>query len=276
MNPILLHLLILWAVVVAVVGTIYLLIRRGAKFKALEYAGIFGFVGAAFGVVIGLTTFFASSHYSDFRQAAQTEATDVSQVSALSGSFPVRDGVLLRRQLYCYATDVIDDEWTRTDGEGAPSVDARQQAGYFILLHVGQGEPNPPSWYSNAMGAALDAGVERQDRLLLAEPHIPTLLWILIYVGAALIVVYSFFFHASSRKQFLWMLAAVVLMLSAVVGVLAGLDTPTQSVFGLDPTAMELQRDVIEPDVNPKGVDPTEFCANVPSPRLRTLPATPG
>jgi hypothetical protein len=126
------------------------------------------------------------------------------------------------------------------------------------------------------MGAALDTGVQRQDRLLLAEPHIPTLLWLLIYVGAGVIVVFSFFFHITSRKQFLWMLAAVVLMLSAVVGVLAGLDSPTQAIFGLDPTAMERQRDVIGADANPTGENPTVFCASVPTPAVRTLPATPG
>src|SRR4051812_7323434 len=159
MGSILLHLLILWAVSFAVVGTIYVLARRGIKLKPLKYAGIFGFVGAAFGVVIGLTTFFASNHFSDFRLAAQTEATDISQVFALSGSFPVREGVILRRQLYCYSTDVIDHEWTSTNGEGSPVVDARQQAAYFILLRVGRGHPDPTAWYSDAMGAALEAGV---------------------------------------------------------------------------------------------------------------------
>src|SRR3954466_8438327 len=120
MNPMLLHLLILWAVVAAVLGTIFLITRGGMEFEGLRYAGIFGFIGAAFGVVIGMTTFFASQHYADVRKAAQQEATSLGDVAALSRSFPRREGQALRDQLFCYATEVIDQEWTAADPEGTP------------------------------------------------------------------------------------------------------------------------------------------------------------
>jgi hypothetical protein len=85
-NSVLLHLLILWAVVAVVLAAIYGSRRGGIEFEGLKYAGIFGFVGAAFGVVIGMTTFFASQHYAEVRQAAEHEAT------ALGANLPLPQG----------------------------------------------------------------------------------------------------------------------------------------------------------------------------------------
>jgi hypothetical protein len=188
MNSVLLHLLILWAVIAVVLATIFIVTRRGVKFQGLRYAGIFGFVGAAFGVVIGMTPSSPRSTH-------------------------------------------------------------------------------PESWYSDALRASLDAGEQRQDRLLLTQPQIPTPLWILIYVGAALIVVFAFFFDLSSRTQLAGMVLAVTLMLTAVLGVLAGLDSPTEEPFGLEPKAMEAERALLAVDVDTHGQSPAAFCAALPVPK---------
>jgi hypothetical protein len=267
MNSVLLHLLILWGVIAVVLAAIYASGRGGVQFEGLKYAGIFGFVGAAFGVVIGMTTFFASQHYADVRQAAEHEATALGDVSALSGSFAPREGALLRQQLYCYATGVIDQEWTKTDGVGAHTVDERQAAGYFLMLRIGRQDPKPETWYSDAMRAALDTGEQRQQRLLLSQPQIPVPLWFLLYFGAGLIVLFAFFFHLEKRAQLLGMILAVSLMLSAVVAVLSGLDSPTQGPFGLKPKAMEAERALVIQDIDTGGQSATAYCANLPLPQ---------
>jgi hypothetical protein len=97
-NDVLLHLLILWLVLGPVLAAIFIVKRR-------------------------------SEHYSSVRQAAEHEATALGDVVALSGSLPAREGHLLRQQTFCYATDVIDPEWSRTDGVGSPSLEGRERAG---------------------------------------------------------------------------------------------------------------------------------------------------
>lgn len=266
MNSVLLHLLILWAIVAVLLGAIFVATQAGLTFAGLKYAGIFGFVGAAFGVVIGMTTFFASQHYADVRKAAQSEATSVGELGALSGSFPRAQGQRVREQLFCYATDVIDQEWSTTHGEGAPSVTGRERAVYLVLLRIGRTDPELDTWYSDAVRAALDIGEQRQDRLLLSQAQIPLLLWILIYLGAAIIVVFAFLFHLSGRVQLGGMLVTVVVMLTAVVGVLAGLDAPTEEPFGLNPVALERERELLAPDIDTRGAGAGAYCANLPAP----------
>ena len=237
MNSVLLHVLILWAVVAVVLGLLWLLRKLGVSLAPLPGAGVFGFIGAAFGVVVGLTVFFASQHY--------TEATQLATIDAVSGAFPARAGSLLRRDLYCYVTDVIHDEWPAMGGgddRGSPKVDARLDALYGDLVRVGRPNvPAPSYWYSSAVTAGVTAGQDRGHRLLLgARAQIPDALWGLIYVGAALMVVFAVFFHLAGRRQLVWMTAAVIIMLTALTGVLAALDHPTERPFGIGPRAMRV------------------------------------
>jgi hypothetical protein len=271
MNSVLLHVLILWAVVAAVIAVLWLAGRARGGLQGLPYAGIFGFIGAAFGVVVGLTTFFASQHYAAVRSAAQSEATDMTTIVAMSGAFRPQDAAAMRRQLYCYATDVVDDEWPRMragkDG-GSPEVEARIRAVYLELLRIGRpNAPQPTNWYSSAVDAGVHVAQDRQQRLLLgARPQIPNDLWVLIYVGSALMVVFSFFFHKEGRRQLVWMTVAVVVMLTAITGVLAGLDHPTLAPFGVQPDAMRREQARLGEALGIPAARASGLCARLPTP----------
>src|SRR4051794_30681654 len=253
MSPVVVHVLILWGVVVASVAALWAVGRVGLQIKELPFAGVFGFVGAAFGIVLGMTTFFASQHYANLREAAQSEATTLGNVAAMSGSFAPKQGNALRRQIYCYATDVINEEWPEMGSHerGAPIVERRQRAAYLLLLQVGHSEPRPVTWYANAVGGSLRVGEDRQRRLLLSQPQIPGNLWILIYVGAALTILFTVFFHLKSRRQLGGMMAAVIVMLTAITAVLAGPDAPTGGPPSLQPGANRAAQQPPPPGVVP-------------------------
>jgi hypothetical protein len=269
MSAVVVQVLILWAVLAAALGTLWLLKRLGVALAPLPYAGVFGFIGAAFGIVIGLTTFFASQHYASVRTAEQMEATQLATLVAMSGSFPARSGLFVQRETYCYVTDIIDREWPamqRGDEQGSPQVDGRLQALYQELLRVGRMNPQPSTWYSNAVTAGIYVGQDRAKRLLLgARGQIPYALWGLIYFGAGLMAVFAVFFHMGSRRQLVWMTVAVVVMLSVLTGVIAGLDHPSQRPFGLSPNAMRVLQVRLADGLGLGGTDPLVFCRAVPT-----------
>jgi hypothetical protein len=269
MNAVVVQVLILWAVLAAALGTLWLLKLCGVGLAQLRNAGVFGFIGAALGIVIGLTTFFASQHYASVRTAEQQEATKLATLVAMSGSFPARSGLFVRREIYCYVTDIIDREWPamqRGDERGSPQVDGRLQALYQELLRVGRMNPQPSTWYSNAVTAGIEAGQDRGTRLLLgARGQIPNALWGLIYFGAGLMAVFAVFFHVESRHQLIWMTVAVVVMLTVLTGVLAGLDHPSQRPFGVGPNAMRVLQVRLADVLGLRGTNPLEFCRTVPT-----------
>jgi len=266
MGSVLGYVLILWGAVV-VAGAVVLVLRRTGVMDAppRTIAGV-NLIGGAYGVVLGLMTFFASQHQSNFRGAAQDEATALGQGFVMAASMPPRDARAARSQEYCYAQAVIDREWPlmgRGDARGAPVIEAREASVYTILHRVGLDQPRPKVWYQNAVSAALDTGRDRLKRLQLSEREIPDGIWVLIYFGAVLLLVVIAWYHFTMRKQGIALLTITVLMLTAVVAVLSGLDTPARGAFKIEPTAMKQVRDLMGKDLGVR--NPTAFCAALPA-----------
>jgi Protein of unknown function (DUF4239) len=269
MNSVLVHLLILWGVVALAVAVLLLAPRLGLELREVRHGGVFGFVGAAFGIVLGMTTFFVTQHYADLRTAAQREATSLGDVVAMTSTFPTRDRIAVSAQAYCYATDVIDREWPNMahDENGATIVDGRQRAIYLELLKVGRRHvPRPTNWYWNAITSSLEGGDARQQRLLFSQPDVPSVLWILVYVGSGLVVLFAYFFHRESPKQMAGMLAAVVVMLTAIVGTLGALDAPTEEPVALKPEAMHAEQELLAQVVHVNPENAARFCRALPTP----------
>src|SRR3954447_5702025 len=181
------YVLILWGVVAGAGAVIFVLRRTGVMAEPPRTIAGINIIGASYGLVLGLMTFFASQHQSAFRDAAQDEATAVAQGYVMVRSVPAGDVRVARSQEYCYAEDVIDREWPemgRGNAKGDPAVDAREAALYGILLRAGLDTPRPRVWYQNAVSTALDAGQDRLKRLQQSERQIPDGIWVLIYFGA--------------------------------------------------------------------------------------------
>jgi hypothetical protein len=272
MGPVFGYVLILWAVVV-VAGLVIFVVRRLGWMGSLSTEVAVGFIGGAYGILLGLLTFHGLQHVNSFRDTAQDEAAEIAQASALTGAFPPREGAAARRQLYCYASDVIDRDWpAMAQGvkKGAPIVERRESALYGILLQVGRGNARPANWYDKALAASLQAGKDRLRRLLLSQRQIPAGMWALIYIGAMLMLVLIAWYHSSSRRQATAMLGASILMLTAIVAVLAGFDAPANAPFEVKPAAMEQTRDLMGAQIGAIA-DPTGFCRALPAPPPTTL-----
>src|SRR4051794_3378074 len=268
------HILILWAVIAVTVGVIAL-IARGRTLHPPHGSGAIRFSAAAFGVILGLTTFFATGQVSSLTEAAQAEASSVGDLVVTSGSFPLPIGSEVRRQTFCYANDVIEDDWpAMKDGRefGSRRVEARESAIYAAVQRAAHTRPEP-STLNTAVSSGLELGRQRERRLLLNQPQIPTELWVLIYVGSFIIFIFVFFDQIgyedkrASRAERSWTSLGVVLMLSAVIGVLAHLDRPTADPFGLQPKAMRHELQVIATSIKGDTSNPKAFCRAVPVPR---------
>ena len=267
MGPVLGYVVILWGVVV-LAGLVIFVVRRLGWMGPLSREVAVGFIGGSYGILLGLLTFHGLQHVTSFRDVAQDEAAEIAQASALTGAFPLREGSAARRQLYCYATDVIDRDWpAMAHGvkQGAPIVERRESAIYDILLQVGRSHPQPLNWYDKGFDASLQAGKDRLKRLLLSQRQFPAGMWVLIYMGALLMLVLIAWYHWSSRRQAVAMLGASILILTAIVAVLAGFDAPANAPFEVRPTAMEQTRALMERQIGTIA-DPTAFCRALPAP----------
>jgi hypothetical protein len=154
-------------------------------------AGILGVLGTMFSVVLAFVIFLALQSYQRARAESAVEAVAVTELHGIALFFPESSGRLLQSDLVCYARAVIADEWPamkaghdsdlvqswidrlHRDVGAAVLSDARQDAAYA-------------QWFDEE--AMRRDG--RRGRLVEAVPFVPLPLWIVLGLGATLVVSY--------------------------------------------------------------------------------------
>ena len=221
--------LILWAVIALAIALSVLVHRWRKSEDSPEFQVVLGFVGSAYGLLLGLLVVFAVGHYSDTRREAQKEASSLVALWDTLDSYPPETRDAVHHDLICYMRAIVAKDWpamergsrfedpsTLTYGDrvraairGLPLDDDRQRAAY-----------------GRASSLISDAGASRQQLLFFTEPEVPTVLWVLIYVGAFILVFLLGTHYADRPRGRLAALGSAAALLTVVVAVLTMLDNP--------------------------------------------------
>jgi hypothetical protein len=244
MGAVVVHILILLVVMAA--GLLAGWLHRRARPEPAngEFGASLAFIAASFGLLLGLLVVFATTHYSDARTATQTEATAFVSLFDDLGPLSPAVGEPLQHDVVCYARSIVADDWRQMEvGSDVEAVQTRD-AGDRMRLGIGELPASPAA--SAASAKLTEAGAARQQLLFLARPAIPTLLWVLIYLGAAVLVFLTAADLVARKETVIAGLACVVLMLTVVVGVLASLDRPFSPLARVEPTALKSALSLVE------------------------------
>lgn len=238
----------------AAIGVLFLVRRRaphGGYFVEVGRAsGVFGVLGTAFAVILGFVILLALQSYGNGKQKAGQEAVAVTQLHRTTAFLSDPTGAQLRDQLACYGRAVISDEW-RTMNNGDES---RLVEGWLDTMAATVASLSPREGRESiAYGHWFDQDAERREgrrgRLAEAQPFVPPLLWLVLALGAALVVGYVLVF-ADPRERFAvqaLMTGAVTAMVISGLLIVGFLDTPFDDRSGsIRPTEMERTLQLIE------------------------------
>lgn len=239
------HVLIIWGLVVLALAVAYLVERRRKRKpggEKPEYAVALGFVASSYGVLLGLLVAFGSNHYSDVRKQAQDEATTLNALyDSVSVYAPqVRDPA--EHDVLCYMRSIRDDDWPSME-RGNPLQSPRALLyGDRLRARVrtlpSMGTHGESSAYGRAQGLLTDADRSRQNLLFATQSGIPTVLWVVIYVGAFLLFfLIALHYHGRPAGRFV-SLGAVVVLLTVVVSVIGILDQPYGAAARVQPRGL--------------------------------------
>src|SRR5215831_3126495 len=236
------------AVAVSIAVTLMLLVRRfaapaGGIFTDTDRAaGVFGVTGTGFAVLLAFVIFLSFSSYDRAREKASVEAVAVSQLFRTANLFSPDARRQLHGELICYARAVIHDEWRTMRDERASSVVDDWQARIDgtvdgMQLHGDKQRLGFDHWF--------DQSAERQEgrrgRLAEAKPLVPDIVWLALFLGGGLIIVYMCFYADPTEPVFVQalMMVAVTTMVVAGLLVVRFLDRPYTNASGsIKPTAM--------------------------------------
>jgi hypothetical protein len=225
-----------------------LLVRRGAPDGSYFHdgdraAGVFGVLATGFAVLLGLIVVLAFTSYDDSRAGAETEAITVAQQYEVAHLLPSPQGRRLAAELICYGRSVVHEEWPRM--ENGTQADAMNPWGVALFRTLRAIEPRTASQeaaYSKWLDQRLDRETARGTRIHGASGVIPTPLWIVLFVTAALIVGFMMFFADSGERAIVQaaLIGTVVAVMAATLLVIDFLDNPYRPGTGnLRPVAME-------------------------------------
>jgi hypothetical protein len=234
------------AVVAVLAVTAMLLVRRqapeGSYFEDGDRAaGVFGVLATGFAVLLGFVVFLAFESYDTSRTGAETEAQVVQQQFETAQLFPAAVRGRFSGELVCYARAVVHREWPRmesgtlTDGYNPWSV---------VMFHTLKTVEPRTAAEQAAYGKWLDQRTDREsaraDRTHGAEGVIPTPLWVVLFLSAAIIFVFMLFFADSNERALVQatMMGSVAIVLTSTLLLLWFLDNP-YGASGLRPVAME-------------------------------------
>jgi NADH:ubiquinone oxidoreductase subunit 6 (subunit J) len=224
------HVLILWGVIGAAAAVSVLVNRRRPPEAAPEYQSALTFVGAAYGLLLGLLVVFAVGHFNDVRNQAQQEASSLVTLFDTASVYPPETSYPVQHDLVCYMGSIVHDEWPSMERGGL--LEAPRTLGFGDRLRADlrtlpANGPAQGTAYGRAATLIGDAGGSRQRLLFLEAPEIPTALWVVIYVGASLVfLLLAVHTYASRPAGRLWALGSVAVLMTVAVAVLAMLDQP--------------------------------------------------
>ena len=223
------HVLILWGVIAAAALLAFVVHRRRTRDEAPEYSSALQFVGAAYGLLLGLLVVFAVGHFSDVRHESQQEASSLVALHDTVSVYPPETRDPIQHDVICYMRSIVDDDWPsmeRGRDLGTPRTLAlgdRVRAG---VRNLPSGDPMQGSAYGRAGTLITDAGQSRERLLFFTQPEIPAALWVVIYVGAFLVILLLGVHYATRPSGRVAALGSVAVLMTVVVGVLGMLDQP--------------------------------------------------
>ena len=220
-------------------------------------AGVFGVLATGFALLSGFVVFLAFESYDTARSGADSEARMVAHQFETVQYLPAESRRQLSGELVCYARNVVHQEWPKmVSGEfsGAPNP---WGVALFRSLHATNPQtPAAQAAFSKYLDERSDREDARADRVHGAEGVIPTPVWIVLFLSAAILFVFMLFFADIGESAVVQatMMGGVAILVTSLLLLLWFLDNPFHGGSGsLQPVAMERTLDLLKQEANVVG-----------------------
>ena len=244
---------LLWTIVVLLAANAFaisamLLVRRGApegsRFKDGDRAsGVFGVLAGGFAIFAGFIIFLAFSTYDQSRSGAEAEALTVVQQFETAQFLPPAVRGRLSGELECYGRSVVHREWPDMEqGRAGDTINPWSVALFRTLKLANPTSPSEQAAYGKWLDQTSDREQGRRDRVHGAEGIIPTSIWLVLFLIAAVVFAFMLFFadsaEGASAQTMLIASATTVIVLTLLA--INALDNPYRRGLGqISPVAME-------------------------------------
>ncbi len=200
------------------------------------------FVAMLFAVLLGFMVADAMQRFGEARSTVQQEASSLGNVYRLAEGLPDAQRDKIRGLCKNYAKIVVEDEWpklaTKQDSQQAWSIYKQLWTSCTTYEPVTQRQSNAQQLLLSSM---VTVGDNRRLRVEGLHAGLPAELWMVLVLGGAATVIFTYFFRADNGKVQIAMVAIVSLVICLNLFLLATYDDPFSGDVRVTPSAFETQ-----------------------------------
>jgi len=199
---------------------------RNKEFNATigNFAGV---VQALFGLTMGLVIVTLFQNYRSAQAGIRSEAIGLAQLARVSTAFPAAVNTELRGEIVKYIRDVRTKEWKLLES-GTTSDEAWGDIGgmYNTLENFDPKTRTQSSFYGQALSRLDDIVTERKNTLAAINEPFPTILQVLLLLGAFVVVTAPMFLVTISVRFQAVKVGAVAAVIATALFAAVVLDSP--------------------------------------------------
>lgn len=180
------------------VGGLYT-VRRQVPLQTLkenhEVAGfIFGVLGAFYGVVLAFVLVAAWQRYEKANEVAQSEAVGLAKLYNVSKGFSQPARSILRRQIESYLHGTIEREWPAMARWGYDNNQVSAAPLWDTVLAYKPADAREQTLFDQSLQDLAELTQARRLRYLYYSESLPSVVWLVIYIGCIITIGFSYFF----------------------------------------------------------------------------------
>jgi hypothetical protein len=226
------------------IGGLILVQRLVPSERRQEYNDVAGFIyavlGVAYAVLLGLMVVAVWQDWQAAKDTATEEANELAAVFWISHALPESQARDFQELARSYARVVVQEEWPlMRQGKASPKAWALldELRGSIVALH-----PTTDAQvvlYDHELQRIHELGDARRERLLKANEGLPAILWVVLLLGGAIVVSFTYLFGLRSTTVHTLMVAALALSIGLVLFTIGALDYPFRGDVRVGPDAFQ-------------------------------------
>ncbi len=222
------------------------LVRRYVTLDRLtannEIAGFkYAVLGVLYAVLLAFAIIVVWQKFSDAETSVVQEAGAATTIYRLSQGMGEKPGAEIRAAITVYLQAAIADDWPAMD-RGVPSANSAARkaldAIYVTLLqsNIAQNSGNP---VMSELLYQLDQMTQaRRARLIAAEGAVPGVIWLVLFGGAVITIVFTFFFGTQNLRAQIMMTGLLAMVIFGELLTIIAIDRPFTGPVKVEPTAL--------------------------------------
>ena len=166
--------------------------------KNHEVAGVtFGVLGAFYGLVLAFVIVAAWERFSQANVNSHQEATALESLYKLGAGFSEPMRTQLDSAVLDYTHNVVEKEWPQMANNSYRAAKGRAINLWSIVLSYHTADSREQMLVDKAIDQLNSIGQARNQRILFYDDDLPSVVWLIIYLGCAITIGFSYFFGSN-------------------------------------------------------------------------------